>query len=152
MAGGFGLPQRTPSTPEAIYHQRDPQNTPFCLCVEEHFEAFEQVYPERFERGYGFARIRSEHCRHEVAASMFHGARSFHEPCTPIRWDRSFRLSENHPGPHGYQGVGGIPQGSDRRDADRDILQVRPQPLSEGRNNLRGCSKYYWVGFRCACT
>jgi hypothetical protein len=28
--------------PEPVYRQRDPQNTPFYLCVEDHFEAFEQ--------------------------------------------------------------------------------------------------------------
>lgn len=97
------------------------------------------MYPERFERGYGFARIRFEHCRHEVAVSSFHGARPFHKPYTPIRWDRSFRLSENHPVPHGYQGVGGIPQGHDRRDADRNILQVRPQPLFPGLRAATTC-------------
>ena len=42
--------------PESVYRQRDPQNTPFYLCVEDHFEAFEQVYDERFERQYGFFR------------------------------------------------------------------------------------------------
>jgi hypothetical protein len=42
--------------PESVYRQRDPQNTPFYLCVEEHIDAFEQVYEECFERQYGFFR------------------------------------------------------------------------------------------------
>lgn len=33
-----------------------PQNTPFYLCVQDHFEAFVQVCDERFERQYGFYR------------------------------------------------------------------------------------------------
>ncbi len=41
---------------ESVYRQRDPQNTTFYTCVEDHFEAFEQVYDERFERQYGYSR------------------------------------------------------------------------------------------------
>ena len=62
MAGGFGLPQRTPSMPEAIYHHRDPQNTAYCQCIEDHLEAFDQVYADRFERQYGFFRFRLGNC------------------------------------------------------------------------------------------
>jgi len=40
----------------SVYRQREPQNSPYYRCVEDHFEAFEQVYEERFERRYGFFR------------------------------------------------------------------------------------------------
>ena len=36
--------------------QRNPQNSPYYQCVEDHFEAFEHMYEERFERRYGFFR------------------------------------------------------------------------------------------------
>jgi hypothetical protein len=42
--------------PESVYRQRNPQNSPYYQCVEDHFETFEQVYEERFERQYGFYR------------------------------------------------------------------------------------------------
>ena len=40
----------------SVYRQRESQNSPYYRCVENHFEAFEQVYEERFERRYGFFR------------------------------------------------------------------------------------------------
>jgi hypothetical protein len=40
--------------PQPVHRQRHPQNTPFYLCVEDHFEASEQVYGERFEGQYGY--------------------------------------------------------------------------------------------------
>ena len=40
--------------PESLYRQRDPQNSPYYQCVEDHFETFEEVYEERFEWRYGF--------------------------------------------------------------------------------------------------
>ena len=42
--------------PESVYRQRNPQNSPYYQCVEDHFETFERVYDERFERRYGFFR------------------------------------------------------------------------------------------------
>ena len=48
--------------PEAIYHQRIPQNTAYYQCVEDHLEAFDQVYADRFERQYGFFRFRLGNC------------------------------------------------------------------------------------------
>lgn len=39
-----------------VYRPRKPQNSPYFRCVEEHFETFEQIYEERFERQYGFFR------------------------------------------------------------------------------------------------
>ena len=40
----------------SIYWPRNPQNSAYYRCVEDHFETFEQVYEERFERQYGFFR------------------------------------------------------------------------------------------------
>ena len=40
----------------SIYRPRNPQNSAYYRCVEDHFESFEQVYHERFERQYGFFR------------------------------------------------------------------------------------------------
>ncbi len=42
--------------PSAVYRPRNPHDSPYYRCVEDHFEAFEQVYEERFERQYGFFR------------------------------------------------------------------------------------------------
>ena len=42
--------------PAPVYRQRDPQGSPYYRCVEDHFETFEQVYEDRFERQYGFYR------------------------------------------------------------------------------------------------
>jgi hypothetical protein len=41
---------------QAVYRPRDPQKSSYYQCVQDHFEAFEQVYEERFERQYGFFR------------------------------------------------------------------------------------------------
>jgi len=88
---------------ESVYRQRDPQNTPFYLCVEDHFEAFEQVYDERFERQYGcfrpyvrqviyryldcgvlengFARVRCDDCGHEYLLAFSCKRRHFCPSC-----------------------------------------------------------------------
>ena len=42
--------------PKSVYHQRNPQNSPYYQCVEDSFEIFEMVYEERFERQYGYFR------------------------------------------------------------------------------------------------
>ena len=42
---------------QAIYCPSDPQNSSYYQCVQDHFEAFKQVYEERFERRYGFFRL-----------------------------------------------------------------------------------------------
>jgi hypothetical protein len=41
---------------QAVYRPRKPQNSSYYQCVQDHFEAFEQVYKGRFERRYGFFR------------------------------------------------------------------------------------------------
>jgi len=38
------------------YRSRKPQNSQYYKCVQDHFEAFEQVYEEKFSRQYGFFR------------------------------------------------------------------------------------------------
>ena len=39
-----------------IYRQRNPESSQYYQCVEDHFEAFEQVYDDRFPKQYGFLR------------------------------------------------------------------------------------------------
>ena len=55
--------------------QRDAQNTPFYICVEDHFEAFEQAYDDRFERHYGFFRpyVRQAICRYLDCGALENG-------------------------------------------------------------------------------
>lgn len=40
----------------SVYRPRRPQNSPYYQCVEDHFEAFEGIYEDRFEQRYGFFR------------------------------------------------------------------------------------------------
>ena len=40
----------------SIYRPRNPRHSGYYRCFEDHFERFEQVYEERFERQYGFFR------------------------------------------------------------------------------------------------
>jgi len=80
--------------PKSVYRPRNPQNSPYYQCVEDHFETFEQVYDERFERRYGFfrpyvkqviyryldcgvlhngfARVRCDNCGHEYLLALAH--------------------------------------------------------------------------------
>ena len=41
---------------ETIYRQRRPEASPYYQCVADHFEHFEMVYEDRFERRFGFFR------------------------------------------------------------------------------------------------
>lgn len=34
----------------SVYRQREPQNSPYYRCVEDHFDTFQMVYEDRFER------------------------------------------------------------------------------------------------------
>ena len=43
------MPETSP-----LYRPRNPQSSAYYRCVEDHFETFEQLYEERFERAYGF--------------------------------------------------------------------------------------------------
>ena len=40
----------------SVYRPRNPRDSAYYCCVEDHCERFEQVYEERFERQYGFFR------------------------------------------------------------------------------------------------
>ena len=40
----------------AFYRPRKPWETPLYRLIEEHFDEFERVYPDRFQRKYGFWR------------------------------------------------------------------------------------------------
>jgi hypothetical protein len=44
------------AAPAAVYRPRNPQASDYYRCVQDHFEAFRQVYEERFEWHYGFFR------------------------------------------------------------------------------------------------
>jgi ribosomal protein S27E len=89
--------------PAPVYRQRGPQRTPYYRCIEDHFEAFEQVYEDRFERQYGFyrpyvkqviyryldcgilhngfARVRCEDCGHEYLLAFSCKRRHFCPSC-----------------------------------------------------------------------
>lgn len=88
---------------ETVYRQRDPQNTAYYQCIEDHFETFDQVYEDRFERQYGFfrsyvrqviyryldcgvlknvfARIRCQDCGHEFLLAFSCKRRHFCPSC-----------------------------------------------------------------------
>ena len=38
----------------AFYHPRNPRASPLFRLLEEHYEEFERVYPERYQQRYGF--------------------------------------------------------------------------------------------------
>lgn len=42
--------------PRKIYRRRDPEASPFFKLVSSHFDEFERVYPEKFQKQYGFWR------------------------------------------------------------------------------------------------
>ncbi|MBC8441861.1 MAG: transposase [Deltaproteobacteria bacterium] len=89
--------------PAPVYRQRDPQSTPYYQCIEDHFETFEQVYEDRFERRYGFyrpyvhqvicryldcgilhngfARVRCKECGHEYLLAFSCKRRHFCPSC-----------------------------------------------------------------------
>jgi hypothetical protein len=59
-AGGASVPDtpagRPVPKPGSFYRPRDPEASPFLQVMREHFDQFEKVYPERYQRGYGFWR------------------------------------------------------------------------------------------------
>jgi hypothetical protein len=89
--------------PESVYRHRNPQNSPYYQCEEDHFETFEMVYDEKFERRYGFfrpyvkqviyryldcgilhhgfARVRCEDCGHEYLLAFSCKRRHFCPSC-----------------------------------------------------------------------
>ena len=40
-----------------VYRTRDPEASPFFNLVRDYFDEFEQVYPQRFQKQYGFWRL-----------------------------------------------------------------------------------------------
>jgi len=87
----------------SVYRPRKPQNSPYYQCVEDHLEALEQVYEDRFECKYGFfrpyvkqvvyrylgcgllhngfARVRCEDCGHEYLLAFSCKRRHFCPSC-----------------------------------------------------------------------
>jgi len=87
----------------AIYRPRNPRESAYYRCVEDHCERFEQVYEERFERRYGFfrpyvkkviyryldcgdphngfARVRCKDCGHEYLLAFSCKRRHFCPSC-----------------------------------------------------------------------
>ena len=102
VAFGF-IPKMGRLMPESVYRQRNPQNSAYYQCVEDHFEIFEQVYEGRLERQYGyyrpyvgqvmlryldcgdpkngFARVRCESCGHEYLLAFSCKRRHFCPSC-----------------------------------------------------------------------
>ena len=88
---------------KGVYRPRRPRETPFYRLVEEHYEQFEQVYPERYEDKYGylrpviretvykhlncgdlkqgFARVRCPDCGHEYLLAFSCKGRYFCSSC-----------------------------------------------------------------------
>jgi hypothetical protein len=86
-----------------IYLPRAPQKAPFDQCIADHFEEFERVYDERYERQYGFwrpvvaeviekfldcgdlthgfARVRCDHCGASFLLAFSCKGRSFCPSC-----------------------------------------------------------------------
>ena len=46
--------ERKDASENGPYRPRRPEDSAYYQCVEDHFEDFEKVYEERFERAYGF--------------------------------------------------------------------------------------------------
>jgi len=108
--------------PAPVYRQRDPRSTPYYQCIEDHFETFEQVYEDRFERQYGFyrpyvrqviyryldcgilhngfARVRCEDCGHEYLLAFSckrrHFCPSLAQTCSTVAIARDHFLSKKH--------------------------------------------------------
>ena len=89
--------------PTSVYQPRDPQSSQYYQCVEDHFERFEQVYEERFDKrdGFfrpyvmrviyryldcgilrnGFARVRCKECNYEYLLAFSCKRRHFCPSC-----------------------------------------------------------------------
>ena len=89
--------------PAAVYRPRNPQDSAYYRCVEDHFEAFVQIYDDRFSRQYGlwrpylekviyryldcgdphngFARVKCKDCSHEYLLAFSCKRRHFCPSC-----------------------------------------------------------------------
>jgi len=98
---------------KGVYRPRRPCETPLYRLVEEHYERFEQVYPDRYEDRYGFfrpvireavykylgcsdlsqgfARVRCRDCGHEYLLAYFCKGRYF---CTSCHAKRAVAFAE----------------------------------------------------------
>jgi hypothetical protein len=98
---------------KGVYRPRRPRETAFYHLVEEHYEKFEQVYPERYEDRYGFfrsviretvykylgcgdlrqgfARVRCRECGHEYLLAYSCKRRNF---CTSCHTKRAVAFAE----------------------------------------------------------
>ena len=56
LFGGAIMGEAALDSGSGQYQPRSPQTSQYYRCIEDHFEAFEQVYDERFSRQYGFFR------------------------------------------------------------------------------------------------
>jgi hypothetical protein len=60
---------------EQVYRARNPKASPLWRCLDAHFDTFLEIYPEVYEREYGFLRpIIPEvaiHCRLLIADCRF---------------------------------------------------------------------------------
>jgi hypothetical protein len=77
---------------EQVYRARNPKGSPLWRCLDAHFDTFLDIYPEVYEREYGFlrpiipevvekfmgcgdfakgfARVRCDHCAHEYLLAL----------------------------------------------------------------------------------
>lgn len=108
-----------------VYHPRDPKRSPLWQILDRHFEIFERIYEERFEKRYGFfrpvisevvrsylkcgdlkegfARVRCSKCGHEYLLSFSCKVRCFCPSCQAKRVAiLGHHLKENvfYPVPH----------------------------------------------------
>jgi len=69
--------------PSPVYRPRKPHLTPLYQCVQERYEALEQLWPERFEKRYGFWR---PHLKEAMVRYLTCG--DFHEGFARIRCEK----------------------------------------------------------------
>lgn len=55
-SAGGALATRPQAKPGSFYRPRDPEASPLFRVVREHFDDFERVYPERYQKAYGYWR------------------------------------------------------------------------------------------------
>jgi len=92
-----------PSAP-LVYRSREPKNSKYYQCVEDHFETFEQVYDELFSRKYGFFRsyTRKVIYRYLDCGDLHHGFARVKCPDCGHEYLLAFSCKRRHPGyiPH----------------------------------------------------
>jgi len=88
---------------QQVYRARNPKASPLWQCLDAHFDTFLEIYPEVYERDYGFlrpvipevvgkfmgcgdfakgfARVRCDHCKHEYLLAFSCKGRWFCPSC-----------------------------------------------------------------------